>query len=492
MPGSDGPIGVLAVTLGRDCPRTRWLEAFLEALSWRLRYPLEREQASDLLERGNRYDPATGLPSRESLLDYLARRQQVRGERGWVAFFEIEDFTEISDVWGYAVGDAVLVEVARRLRVERKRGIWVARCGFGRFALVGADRPDPERLGQIAARLEYPMQVGDVVVYLRVRVGVARFPADGTRPQDLLRRAGQALAEARVQGRRVMLYRAGLGRVHSERAQAEQLREALGRPGGIEIVYQPIVDLMDGRIIFVEALARWRDPATGRPVSPERFIGIAERYGMATLLDRAVLAQATELAHRAWGELGERAPRVTVNVAPESLADPEFVAFSVEAARGLPPHKRPILELTERSLLVPDAVRPALAQLHGAGLQVFIDDLGSGYASLAALALTEVDAFKVDRTLVLAASEKERARAVLRMVVRLGRELGIPVIVEGVERKDQLSWLRREGVRLAQGFYLGRPQSGARLLARLHARGGQRFALKTTSALNADTGVHTV
>ncbi len=488
VPGSNGPLGVLAVTFGRDCPRVRWVGTFLEALGRRLGYALEREQVSELLEHGNRYDPATGLPNRELLLDHLARRLATRGERGWVAFFEIEDFSEISDVWGYVAGDAVLLEVARRLREERKRGIWVARCGSGRFVLVGSENPDIERLGRVAARLEYPVEVGGVAVHLRVRVGVARFPANGVEPQEVLRRAGRALVEARSRGERVMLYRPGVGQLHSERARAERLRAALERPGGIELVYQPIVDLMDGRTVYVEALARWRDPATGRPVPPERFVGLAERYGMVTLLDRAVFAQAAKLAHRAWDELGERAPRVTINVAPESLADPGFVAFVVEGARGLPPHKRPVLELTERSLLDPAAVRLALARLHEAGLQVFVDDLGSGYASFAALALAEVDAFKVDRSLVLAASEQGRARAVLRGVVRLGHELGLPVIVEGVERKAQLVWLRDEGVRLAQGFYMGRPQNGARLVTSLRPRARERVAGVSTGVLTLETG----
>ncbi|WP_293181490.1 EAL domain-containing protein [Oceanithermus sp.] len=487
VPGPKGPLGVLALALGRGCPRARWSEAFLEGLGRRLGYVLERRQASELLERGRRYDQVTGLPNRGFLLRHLTRRMAPRGVRGWVAFVEVEDFTEINDVWGYTVGDAVLREAARRLREERKRGIWVARCGSGRFVLVGAENPDLEWLGRVAARLEYPVEVGDTTVHPRVRVGVARFSASGVEPQELLRRAGRALVEARSRGERVVLYRPGVGRPHSERARVERLRASLERPNGIELVYQPIVDLMDGRVVYVEALARWRDPISGRPVPPNRFVALAERYGMVTALDRAVVAQATRLAHRAWEELGARAPRVTINVAPESLTDPEFVDFAVASARGLPLYKRPVLELTERSLLDPVAVRPTLARLHEAGFQVFVDDLGSGYASFAALALVEVDAFKVDRTLVLAVDEEERARALLRGIVRLGRELGLPVIVEGVEHGSQLSWLRSEDVRLAQGFYLGRPKNGSRLIASLRSRASGRAAGVATDVLPLDT-----
>ncbi len=490
VPGPEGPLGVLAVTLGYRCPGVRWIKEFLEGLSRRLEYALERQQVSELLEYGQRYDPTTGLPNRGFLLQYLSRRMAARAERGWVAFVEIEDFTEINDVWGYAVGDAVLREAARRLREGRKRGILVARCGSGRFVLVGAGNPDLEWLGRMAARLEYPVEVGDAAVHSRVRVGVARFPADGIEPQELLRRAGRALVEARSRGERVVPYHPGVGRPHSERARAERLRASLEHPDGIELVYQPIVDLMDGRTVYIEALARWRDPISGRPVPASRFVALAERYGMATMLDRAVLVQATKLAHRAWSELGERAPRVAINATPESLTDPEFVAFATASVQRLPPNKRPILELTERSLLDPATAQPALARLREAGFQVFVDDLGSGYASFAALALAEIDAFKVDRTLVLAASEEERARALLRGVVHLGRELGLPVIVEGVESESQLNWLRSEGVRLAQGFYLGRPKDGLRLIASLRSRvhGRDAGVSNVTGVLTLDTG----
>jgi len=468
VPGVREARGAIGAVFRRRRRPARWALAFLEDVARRVGSVLERWEAAEALERSVHYDPVTGLPNRRLLFRHLERRLAEEAPGG-LAFLDVEDFEEVSDAWGFDAGDVLLRELARRLGPERARGAWVAHCGAARFALVFRGAPEAGRVERALARLERPLTCQGVTVRLVARAGLVRFPEHGRDAATLLRRAGLALAEARSRGVRLAEYRPGLEGARGERAQVERLRAALREGGAIELRFQPIVDLEQGRTVYLEALARWRDPGSGRAVPPERFVALAERHGLARDLDRAVFTGALAVAERLWRELGERAPRVTVNVAPASLADPGFVDFVAGAVRGLPPHKRPVLELTERSLADAEAANAALARLHAVGVQVFVDDLGAGYAALSTLAAMQVDGFKVDRALTAAVPGDERARTVVRAMLRLGRELGLPVVVEGVENGRQLAWLRSEGCRLAQGYALGRPQDVARLFAAMRA-----------------------
>jgi len=451
--GPERSWGVLLVAFRRRRSGNR---RFLAAVARRIGYVLNLWETASALERQVHFDQTTGLPNRRLLFRHLQRRLAHSGG-GWLALIDTEDLGEVNDVWGFEAGDAVMRELAGRLAVERTRDVWVARCDTARFALVAGGNPNPELLRRIVEHLEQPVQVAGATVSLRFRAGVVRFPRHGRDARTLLRRGGVALLEARQRGERLVIYDPSLEERRDERLLLSRLRRSLSSGEGIELLFQPIFDIGRNRVAFVESLVRWCDPESGHCLSPDKFVPLVERGGLAEKLDRLVLTLATQTAERWRRELGRRAPRITVNVSPESLASPGFVDFAAELARRLPPALRPTLELTERLLADAGKVNAALNQLHEAGVRVLVDDLGSGYASLTSLVAMKVDGFKVDRSLLNAIESDGRARAVVRTMLQLGRDLNLPVIVEGVEHRRQLVWLRAEGCRYAQGYLLGRP-----------------------------------
>ena len=473
--GSHGPHGALGVVFcsgkpGREAVR------FLEGVAERIAFVLERWQAEEALERRAHYDSLTGLPNRRLLLRHLRRHIEGPGGEGWLALLSGEDFDDLHDAWGHEAGRALLRELVRRLALERARGGWVARCGEARFALWVPGSFDEERLQEVLRRLEWPLAREGQTLRLVFRAGVARFPDHGREARELLHNAGVALAEARLRGQRFAVYRPGLGGLARKRARMERVRGTLLRGVGVELAFQPVVDLASGDAIWAEALVRWRDPANERLVYPDAFVPLVEELGMARTLDRLVFERAVRAGARWWRALGEDAPRVAVNVAPESLLDAAFVEFVVGLVQALPASKRPVLELTERLFVEAGGIAAALRRLREAGVWVVLDDLGTGYAALGSLVEMEVDAFKIDRSLIAAVDRSERSRALVRAILQLGRDLGLLVVAEGVESARQLEHLRREGCRYVQGFFLGRPHPEPRFLLELRRRGSQPAA----------------
>ncbi len=459
IPGEEGPYGVLGIGYphrrSMDEVSVRFVQSVAQLMGQVLRY---RKVLGDL-EHKAYYDDLTGLPNRRALYREISRVLSDPERSGIVAFLDLADFGEVNDIWGHEMGDQLLRRVGERLRAFNDRGVWSARWGGDEFVAILQGEEALQRLKSCMARLAEPIPLQGQRIQLGMRAGVVRFREHGSDTETLLRRADMALAVAKEQNRPIYVYEAGLQeQAARRRARVEALRRALLAGDEMFLFFQPIVHLREGHVTAAEALLRWRDPETGELVPPSEFIPLAERYGLGAALDRKVLELALETGVR-WLELwGDAAPRLSVNASPESILEPRFFQELVALLRRFGyPADRLVLEITERVIADVERTQKPLERLRSLGLRVAVDDFGTGYSSLAYLAYLNVDVLKVDRAFIKDIGRNRRTEAVLRSIFALGDNLGLPVTAEGVERPEQLDWLRRAGCTSAQGYHVGRP-----------------------------------
>ena len=405
------------------------------------------------------HDQLTGLPNRLLLHDRLGqamalcRRQNARLALILVALDNLQESNA-------RVGDLVLQDITARLRMHLRASDTIARIGAGQFALILPDLPDQSAVSQIAGKilgaLDEPMRIDGATLHRHASLGIAMFPADAGRPQDLLRKAGLALYRAKAVGGRVRSF-AGTTRRGFDHGNdlARDLEGAIER-GELILEYQPQVDLERARVVGLEALLRWQHPTLGR-IEPEAFVGLAEASGQIGAIGKWALAKACAAA-AIWptDRLGRL--RVAVNVAPAQMARDDLarVVRRVLDDSGLPP-ERLELELTERCVLDgTERVLAVLPRLHAIGVRLALDDFGTGYASLSHLGGFPLDALKIDRSFVNGLGG-EANRAIVQFLIELGHRLGLRVIAEGVETEAQLAALRALGCNEVQGHALGRP-----------------------------------
>ena len=430
-----------------------------------------RRRLQDELTHRATHDELTGLPNRSALMERLsASVERLDGEQMLaVLFCDLDGFKDINDGLGHAVGDQVLVAVARRLRQRCRQADVVSRFGGDEFVVVlpvhdvGQARATAERLVEA---LSEPITVGDAEVAPGASIGVAvvdRRPPGDDPVGTLLRDADTAMYHAKERGRgRHELFDARLRIDISSRLEyASALRRAVGN-GELELRYQGRRYCGDRRLAGVEALLRWTHPAFGA-VSPGVFIPVAERTGRIVEVGGWALRQAlAELA-----VLDDRRLTVSVNVSPRQLSAPRFVekVDGALAATGIEPW-RVVLEITEGALVDdPSQARSVLTDLRRLGVSVALDDFGTGWSSLSYLRTLPVDVIKIDRSFVADLPRDPDACAVVSAVLGLGHGMGLVVVAEGVEREDQLAVLRDMGCDEYQGFIDGTPSPLTRILA---------------------------
>jgi len=425
----------------------------------------ERRRAEDQVRFLAHHDPLTLLPNRarfaEALGVELARGRR-QGHDLAVLAIDLDNFKEVNDTLGHAAGDALLMEVARRLRAEVREQDVVARLGGDEFIIVQGTVQQPADAALLGERLiatlsaPYELPGGQRAATCGASVGVALAPVDGTDPAALLRAADAAMYRAKAEGRgRVRFFEEGMDRALAERRSLTQdLREALLQ-GTFTLAYQPLHDLPSGTLTSFEALLRWQHPTRGN-VSPAAFIPLAEETGLIVPIGTWVLHQACRDA-ASWPEN----VRVAVNLSVKQFANggAALLAEVTKALRAanLPPDRLE-LEVTESLLLQDtDAVLATLAALHEMGCTIALDDFGTGYSSLAYLWRFPFDKLKVDQSFVRSMSNEPKAAAIVATVVALGQALGLTTTAEGVETTQQLDALRAAGCNQGQGFLLGRP-----------------------------------
>ena len=419
-----------------------------------------REMAARLRHQAD-HDALTGLPNRTLFRGRIATA--LRGGAPFaVLFVDLDRFKVVNDSLGHGAGDRLLTTVALRLRETfgAVEGAVVARLGGDEFGVMApSDDLGPEAAGAAVLRALAPaLDLGPRAVSPSASVGVVAHAERYDDPEAILRDADTAMYAAKHDGRgRLALFTEAM---HEEAAlrfgMENDLPYAAGR-GQLRVVFQPIVDLTDGTVVGFESLVRWAHPDLGL-LAPGHFLPLAEELGLVAELDRWVLdATCAEVA--TWGaEALDALAIVSVNCSDRTFLGPGLTDHARAAAdlAGLPPG-RLVLELTERALVDLDLAREVVESARRNGLQLAIDDFGSGYSSLGLLHALPVDGVKIDRSFVRDLEVSRPARAVVRAVVGLSQEMGMRAIGEGVETPGQLRAMREAGAHYAQGYLFSRP-----------------------------------
>ncbi|GIJ48858.1 hypothetical protein Val02_57440 [Virgisporangium aliadipatigenens] len=420
-----------------------------------------RGRERDLQQQAAR-DPLTGLFNRAG---FAAEAQRVLADeahdRGCaLMLIDLDDFKTVNDTRGHPFGDALLASVAERLRRTVRPLDLVARLGGDEFAILACDLT-AEAADALAERLlvelTVPLAVDGHALVVRASVGVAHgTPEAGM--DEMIRDADIAMYAAKDRGKGTFRrYHPEMGEQLVERAHlGAELEKAIGTDQ-IRLLYQPIVDLVTGRMTGVEALTRWHHPERG-PVSPAEFIPIAEYTGLIVPLGRWILAEACRQA-AAWRDAFDEAADlvVNVNVAGRQLMEPGFVdeVAGVLRRTGLPARQLTV-EVTETAVLRGE-VTDVLQRLRDLGVGLALDDFGTAASSLGLLLTCPVSVLKLDRSFVEGVTTADRQSAVATAVIQMAAALKLRAVAEGIETVEQASYLRRLGYRYGQGFLFARP-----------------------------------
>ena len=428
----------------------------------------------DQLVRQAFQDQLTGLNNRALFTDRVAHaldlhRRDLRPLG--LLFCDLDDFKAVNDTFGHGAGDQVLIRVAERLRGALRDGDTVARFGGDEFAVLLEDGSEPTSVAaRIIEALRAPFVIDHTQIHVGISVGVTDLNGESPIPtlDELLAHADVAMYSAKRSGKgRLALYESSMVLPATiDLRLREPLRAAL-RTGGVAAVYQPIIDLSDGHMAAVETLARWMHD--GLQVSPVEFVPLAGRSGLLSELTDHMLDQACGQLARWTRDLGEQDLQIGVNIPPQLILD---LDFPERVGRVLSRHSvRPeqlTLEITEDALLG-DVVtaRAVTDRLRMLGTLLSLDDFGTGYSSLVHLQRIPLDALKIDISFIAEIDRDPEAERFLRAFLTLGRDLGLSVTAEGVEREAQAATLRRLGCPMAQGFLFARPSTAAELEAGL-------------------------
>lgn len=439
-----------------------------------------------LIHRAN-HDPLTGLGNRTVLTERLAEvfggpAGSGAGNEG-LLIIDVDNFKAVNDSLGHEGGDALLIELARRLRTCLRTGDLVARLGGDEFAVVVMDDGGGAHTSGIAARihdaLRMPFAIGEVRLEVSASMGAAERTPETRSPAELLRQADFAMYMAKRGGKgRYQLFDAGGYDTMSHREALRKDLPAAMPAGQLVLDYQPVIELRSGAIVGVEALVRWDHPTLGR-LDPAEFIPLAEESGDIEAIGGWVLETAgrqvagwrRSMAHceDLWVSVNLSALQLT---SAESLARLEAILADPEAS---PEHV--VLEVTETALAANvDGGIAAIERLKSSGARIAIDDFGTGYSSLSTLAALPADILKIDRSFLAAHSVDAASSAMLEGILGLAGKLQLQVIAEGVEDQAQLEVLRGLGCGMGQGYFLAGPGPSAVIEALLAAWTGDRTA----------------
>jgi len=430
----------------------------------------DRRRAEQEIQRLAYLDTLTGLPNRTLLLERLgealARARRDRSSVG-VLFLDLDRFKPINDTLGHAVGDRLLKSVAERLRHCVRSTDTVARAGGDEFVVVldsvRRDLDVTRVAREMLQRLAEPFVWDGRELFTGISIGIALFPRDGEDPGVLLKNADMAMYEAKRKGRNTyQFFSDEMNRIACERLDLESsLRRAL-KQSEFFLCYQPQLDLEQGRVTGLEALARWNRPGHGL-VSPGTFIPVCEETGLILPLGEWVMQEGCA-QNRRWQAAGLPHLRIAVNLSGLQLERGDVVGTvrGILEQTGVPPESLE-LELTESMIMHKgDETIRTLSALKDLGVWLSIDDFGTGYSSLSYLKKFPIDRIKIAQEFVRDLSTDPGDAAIVEAIIAMAKSLRTGVIAEGVETREQLDFLLSRGCVEMQGYYFSRPLPGER------------------------------
>ncbi len=428
----------------------------------------ERKRTEEQLLRDAFYDGLTGLPNRALFLDRLGgalnRLKRVGDYLCAVLFVDLDRFKMVNDSLGRAIGDQLLIAVARRLESCIRAGDTLGRVGEDEYVILSEDLRDVNEATKLAHQIHQefasaPFNVAGQEVFCTVSIGIAMSQASYDRPEDLLRDADIAMYQAKNLGRsRTKVFNTGMETIAKERLRMEtDLRHALERQE-FYLCYQPIVALDTHRISGFEALVRWQHPHRGH-VSPSEFIPVVEDNGLIVPLGSWVLREACQQL-RAWQqEFPQLTPlTISINISGKQFAQPELVHQVAEILQETGLHPQDLkLEITETVIMDHAASAIALlSDLKALGVQLQIDDFGTGYSSFSYLHRFPADNLKIDRSFIIDMGTGDNSYEIVQAIITMAHNLGMTVTAEGVETNDQMTCLTRMGCDYGQGYFFAR------------------------------------
>jgi diguanylate cyclase (GGDEF)-like protein/PAS domain S-box-containing protein len=427
----------------------------------------DRKRAEQELSHRASHDPLTGLPNRDQFraaLDEAIASAQAQEGSVAMMYVDLDDFKLVNDGFGHEVGDELLAAVAQRLSRATRSTDVVGRDGGDEFLVLLPNLPggheEATRAAEMAATrvrdaLVAPVSAGSVEIHVSTSIGVSLFPFDAADTQTLLKHADAAMYDAKAAGRDARRFYEPGARDSEERlALTGRLRQAI-KQNELVLHYQPIVELASGRMIGVEALARWIDSERG-PIGPDEFIPLAERTGLIRPLTEWAIREASRQAAE-WAAAGHDS-RVSVNIPPDTCQQIGAGSIAVMIrAEGCDP-SRITLEMTESATMAP---RPGLEQemaiLTAHGMSLAIDDFGTGHSSLGRLGDFPAGTLKIDRSFVRGLPDGRAARTLVKAIMYLAQGFDLRVVAEGIETEAQRDFVLEAGCDYAQGYLFSPP-----------------------------------
>jgi len=411
------------------------------------------------------HDALTGLPNRVLFYDRLQvaiQHAQRDGTELAVLFFDLDNFKNINDTLGHSVGDTLLQEVAVRATALIRTEDTIARLGGDEFVVLVKETPQLDIAVSVARRIRESLrkefQIREHELFVSTSIGIAHYPKDGTEPETLIKKADLAMYRAKSGGRDgYRLYLPEMDAGAGERLMLEsQLRRTVDEHG-LRVVFQPKLHLTSGKVRGAEALVRWQN-AEGQMISPAEFIPVAEQSGLISRLDEDVLrmscSHVVPLLQNGFSDL-----RVSVNLSARHVGQADVVGriLAILDETGLPPENLE-LEITESTLLVEfERVARKLRSLADSGVQISIDDFGTGYSSFYYLKKLPIHRIKIDQSFVRELSVNNDDAQIVSSMLAMAHNLGLEVVAEGVETKEQLEFLSARDCEEIQGYYFSKP-----------------------------------
>ena len=423
------------------------------------------------------YDQLTGLYNRHYMQSYMHSvftRAQRHRKKVALIFMDLDNFKLINDTLGHKAGDEILKQTAERISSQLRGSDTAARTGGDEFTVLLESLVENAHAEVVARKIvslfQQPFTVDGQQIHTTISAGISIYPDDGDSHDQLMQCADIAMYQAKDNGRNNYCFYSSEMRSSSEEQMiiSNHLRYAVAKDE-LSILFQPKIDISEGRIVGAEALLRWHSPELGN-ISPNVFIPLAESLGLINDIGTWVLNNACSEAVL-WRELSNKKIQVSVNVSPQQFRTGTLLR-SVQNAlvmSGLPCDLLE-LEITE-SLLVQDSDKPLsiLEHLNSSGISLALDDFGTGYSSLSYLSRFPLQVLKIDRIFIRDLEENKNSRALVNAIIAMAHSMNLEIVAEGVENKEQLDFLRERNVKIIQGFYFSPPVSAEKFRSLLQS-----------------------